>query len=188
MVELASGEGKTVSIVFPAMFHALSGRTVHVGTANDYLAARDWGSLEAVYRALGVTAGYVVASMDAPARLAAYGCGVVYGTVREFGFDYLRDQLVTVAKECVQGPLDVLIVDEADQVLLDEAVTPLVIGGDPVLGRGVIVRAERVVRELVDEQRRMAGSFRRTLAGLGDGVGDGDRALWLAPGVGGRPI
>ena len=183
VVELASGEGKTVSIVFPAMFHALSGRTVHVGTANDYLAARDWGSLEAVYRALGVTAGYVVASMDAPARLAAYGCGVVYGTVREFGFDYLRDQLVSVAKDCVQGPLDVLIVDEADQVLLDEAVTPLVIGGDPVLGRGVIVRAERVVRELVDEQRRMAGSFRRTLAGLGDGVGDGDRALWLARGL-----
>ncbi len=180
VVELASGEGKTASIVFPALLHALTGRTVHVGTANDYLAARDWGSLEAVYRALGVTAGYVVAGMDAPARLAAYGCGVVYGTVREFGFDYLRDQLVTVAKDRLQGHRDVLIVDEADQVLLDEAVTPLVIGGDPVLGRGVIVRAERAVRELVDEQRRMAAGFRRTLAGLGDGVGDGDRASWLA--------
>ena len=188
VAELASGEGKTVAILYPALLHALSGRTVHVGTSNDYLAERDWGALEAVYSALGVTSGYVVAGMDAAARVSAYGCRVVYGTLREFGFDYLRDQLVTVFTDCVQGPLDVLVVDEADQVLLDEAVTPLVIGGDPVLGRGAIGRADRAVRELVIQQRRIAAGFRQALAGLDRGSDEGEQALWLARAVAADPF
>ena len=188
VAELASGEGKTVAILYPALLHALSGRTVHVGTSNDYLAERDWGALEAVYSALGVTSGYVVAGMDAAARVSAYRCRVVYGTLREFGFDYLRDQLVTVFSDCVQGPLDVLVVDETDQVLLDEAVTPLVIGGDPVLGRGAIGRADRAVRELVIQQRRIAAGFRQALAGLDGGSDEGERALWLARAVAADPF
>ncbi len=188
VAELASGEGKTVAILYPALLHVLSGRTVHVGTSNDYLAARDWGALEAVYGALGVTSGYVAAGMDAAARVSAYGCRVVYGTLREFGFDYLRDQLVTVFSDRVQGPLDVLLVDEADQVLLDEAVTPLVIGGDPVLGRGAIGRAERAVRELVVQQRRSAAAFRQALAGLDGGADEGEQALWLARAVAADPF
>jgi preprotein translocase subunit SecA len=156
IVEMAAGEGKTVAAAFPSALYVLMGRTVHVATANDYLAAGDCELLAPVYRALGLTVGAALDHMAGPERGVSYGNRIVYGTLREFAFDYLRDRLVMSPKEQIQGPLDVVIIDEADQTLLDEAVTPLVIAGAPVLSRRTIIRSDRVVRELVAEQTRLA--------------------------------
>ncbi len=163
IVEMAAGEGKTVAAAFPAVLYGLMGRTVHVVTANDYLAARDCELLAPVYQALGLTVGAVLDHMAGPERCVSYGNRIVYGTLREFAFDYLRDQMVISPNEQVQGPLDVAIIDEADQTLLDEVVTPLVIAGAPVLSRRTIIRADRVVRELVAEQTRLAEECRHEL-------------------------
>ena len=163
IVEMAAGEGKTVAAAFPAALYGLMGRTVHVVTANDYLAARDCEQLAPVYRALGLTVGAVLDHMAGPERCVSYSNRIVYGTLREFAFDYLRDRLVMSPSEQIQGPLDVAIIDEADQTLLDEAVTPLVIAGAPILSRRTIIRADRAVRELVAEQTRLAEKCRHEL-------------------------
>ncbi len=181
IVEMAAGEGKTVAAAFPAVLYALMGRTVHVVTANDYLAARDCELLAPVYQALGLTVGAVLDHMAGPERCVSYGNRIVYGTLREFAFDYLRDQLVMSPNEQVQGPLDVAIIDEADQTLLDEAVTPLVIAGAPVLSRRTIIRADRVVRELVAEQTRLAEQCRHELdQRVAGGQADDRSAMLLA--------
>ena len=181
IVEMAAGEGKTVAAAFPAVLYALMGRTVHVVTANDYLAARDCELLAPVYRALGLTVGAVLDHMAGPERCVSYGNRIVYGTLREFAFDYLRDQMVMSPNEQVQGPLDVAIIDEADQTLLDEAVTPLVIAGAPVLSRRTIIRADRVVRELVAEQTRLAEECRHELdQRVAGGQADDRSAMLLA--------
>ena len=166
VVEVAAGEGKTVAAAFPAALYGLLGRTAHVITANDYLAARDCAALAPVYRALGLTVGTVLDHMASLERREAYANRIIYGTLREFAFDYLRDRLVMSADEQIQGPLDVAIIDEADQTLLDEATTPLVIAGAPALSRRTIIRADRAVRQLVAEQIRVATDCRRQVERL----------------------
>ena len=181
IVEMAAGEGKTVAAAFPAALFGLMGRTVHVITANDYLAARDCELLAPVYHALGLTAGAVLDHMAAPERCVSYGNRVVYGTLREFAFDYLRDRLIMSPSEQIQGPLDVAIIDEADQTLLDEAATPLVIAGAPVLSRRTIIRADRAVRELVAEQTTLAEECRHELERrVEGGQADHESAMLLA--------
>ena len=164
IVELPAGEGKTVAAAYPAALHGLLGRTVHIVTANDYLAARDCARLAPVYQALGLTVGMVLDHMAGPERRAAYGQRIVYGTLREFAFDFLRDQLAASPHEQIQGPPDTAIIDEADQTLLDEAVTPLVIAGEPILTRRTIARANRAVRELAAAQAQVAAECRAKLA------------------------
>ena len=164
IVELPAGEGKTVAAVYPAALHALLGRTVHIVTANDYLAARDCGRLAPVYQALGLTVGTVLDYMAAPERRAAYAHRIVYGTLREFAFDFLRDRLAASLDAQIQSPLDTAIIDEADQTLLDEAVTPLVIAGAPVISRRTVARANRAVRELAAAQAQVAADCRAQLA------------------------
>lgn len=163
VVEMAAGEGKTVAAAFPAALYGLLGRTVHVVTANDYLAARDCELMAPVYRALGLTVGSVLEHMAGPERRESYTHRIIYGTLREFAFDCLRDRMVMSPDEQIQGPLDVAIIDEADQTLLDEAVTPLVIAGAPVLSRRMIIRANRAVRQLAVEQARLAEECRLEL-------------------------
>ncbi len=181
IVEMAAGEGKTVAAAFPAALFGLMGRTVHVVTANDYLAARDCELLAPVYHALGLTAGAVLDHMAGPERCVSYCNRVVYGTLREFAFDYLRDRLVMSPSEQIQGRLDVAIIDEADQTLLDEAATPLVIAGAPILSRRTIIRADRAVRELVAEQARLAEECRHELERrVEDGQADHESAMLLA--------
>ena len=179
IVEMAAGEGKTVAAAFPAALYGLMGRTVHVVTANDYLAARDCALLAPVYHALGLTAGAVLDNMAGPERCVSYGNRIIYGTLREFAFDYLRDRLVMSPSEQIQGPLDVAIIDEADQTLLDEAATPLVIAGAPVLSRRMIVRADRAVRELVAEQTRLAEECRHELERRVEGGQADDKSAML---------
>lgn len=148
VVEMQAGEGKTVAIAFAAVMHAVQGRSVHVITGNDYLADRDCRLMAPVFRSLGISVAAVLDYMDADERKAAYGCDVVYGTLREFGFDYLRDNVAHCVDGQVQPPLDVAIVDEADQALIDEAATPLIISGEPVHGFLPVAGVDRAVREL----------------------------------------
>ena len=131
VVEMDAGEGKTVAAAFPAIVQALSERKVHVITANDYLALRDAELLAPAYEFLGLTVGTVLGHMGDAERRSAYRNDIVYGTLREIGFDYLRDNLRHSRIDMVQGGLEVAIVDEADHALVDDGRTPLIISGKP---------------------------------------------------------
>ncbi len=130
LAQLATGEGKTLVAVMPAILNALTGRGVHVLTANDYLASRDATWMGAVYRFFGLTVGHVAEGMSRDERRAAYAADITYVTAKEAGFDFLRDHTVTDPADLVQRPFHFAIVDEADFILIDEARVPLVIAGE----------------------------------------------------------
>ncbi|KAF0812201.1 Protein translocase subunit SecA [Andreprevotia sp. IGB-42] len=127
--EMRTGEGKTLVATLPAYLNALSGNGVHVITVNDYLAQRDAGTMGQLFSFLGLTCGVNLGQMPHDAKQTAYGCDITYGTNNEFGFDYLRDNMVFSAQERVQRGLSFAIVDEVDSILIDEARTPLIISG-----------------------------------------------------------
>jgi preprotein translocase subunit SecA len=129
VVEMATGEGKTLSGAIAAAGYALAGRHVHVITINDYLARRDAEWMGPLLEAMGLTVGWVAAESTAGERRAAYKCDVTYASVNEIGFDVLRDQLVTDVDDLVSPNPDVALIDEADSVLVDEALVPLVLAG-----------------------------------------------------------
>lgn len=129
LVEMQTGEGKTLVAVFPAYIKAITGRGVHVLTFNDYLAKRDAEWMGPVYRFLGLSVGYINEGMTGEERRRAYMCDVTYMTAKEAGFDYLRSFLAHSPAELVQRPFNFAIVDEADSILIDEARIPLVIAG-----------------------------------------------------------
>lgn len=129
VVEMATGEGKTLAGAIAAAGYALGGRRVHVITINDYLARRDAEWMSPLLKALGLTVGWVTADSTAEERREAYRCGVTYASVNEIGFDVLRDQLVTDVADLVSPNPDVALIDEADSVLVDEALVPLVLAG-----------------------------------------------------------
>ena len=153
VVQMDAGEGKTVAIAFAAVLHAVLGRRVHVITANDYLAERDASLLDPVYRSLGLSAGSVPGYMEEAERRHVYRRNIVYGAMRELGFDYLRDNLKTSAAARVQQSLDVAIVDEADHALIDEAFTPLIISGNPTGGSRAAIRVNTAVARMIERQR-----------------------------------
>jgi preprotein translocase subunit SecA len=156
IVEMNAGEGKTIAAAFPAVVHALRGSSVHIITANDYLAARDADLLAPVYRSLGISAGAVLGYMDDGERKLAYRKGIVYSTMRELGFDFLRDNLKFTADAQVQGKLEVAIIDEIDHALIDEAFTPMIISGNPIGNNRATVRVRNVVAEMIGLQREEA--------------------------------
>ena len=159
VVEMQAGEGKTVAIAFAAVMQAALGRAVHVMTANDYLAERDCRLLAPVYRSLGLSVGAALEPMERAERRAAYGCDVVYGTLREFGFDFLRNNLAGDRGEQIPLRHQVAIVDEADQALIDEGDTPLIIAGPaPEVAHGWR-RVNGVVAELAAEQEKVAEDY-----------------------------
>ena len=129
IAEMRTGEGKTLVATLAVYLNALSGKGVHVVTVNDYLAARDAGIMEPLYNFLGLTVGVIVADMQPFDRQNAYGSDITYGTNNEFGFDYLRDNMVTDQYDKVQRELNFAVVDEVDSILIDEARTPLIISG-----------------------------------------------------------
>ncbi len=129
IAEMRTGEGKTLVGTLPAYLNAISGKGVHVITVNDYLATRDSEWMGRLHRFLGLTVGVNLAQMDHEAKQAAYAADITYGTNNEFGFDYLRDNMVYSAGERVQRSLNFAIVDEVDSILIDEARTPLIISG-----------------------------------------------------------
>ena len=129
IAEMQTGEGKTLVATLPAYLNALTGEGVHIVTVNDYLAKRDSERMGKLYRWLGLTVGLIVQGMDGDARRAAYNADITYGTNNEFGFDYLRDNMVVYKASMVQRGHAYAIVDEVDSILIDEARTPLIISG-----------------------------------------------------------
>lgn len=129
IAEMRTGEGKTLVATLPVYLNALTGRGVHVVTVNDYLAARDAETMGKLYRFLGMTVGVNLTQMHGEEKQQAYACDITYGTNNEFGFDYLRDNMVQAAYQRVQRPLHFAVVDEVDSILIDEARTPLIISG-----------------------------------------------------------
>jgi preprotein translocase subunit SecA len=160
IVQMGTGEGKTLAAVSPVVLHALGGRGVHVLTFNDYLARRDAEWMGPIYRFLGLTVAFIQGGMGRAERRNAYQADVTYLTAKEAGFDFLRDGLAYQAAETVQRPFHIAVVDEADSILIDEARVPLVIAGVTVRGQGrqdlmrtVIEQLEPGVHYAVDEYR-----------------------------------
>src|SRR5690606_3396470 len=129
IAEMKTGEGKTLVATLPSYLNALSGKGVHVVTVNDYLASRDRDWMGQVYEVLGSSCGVIRHGLTNEERKAAYASDITYGTNNEFGFDYLRDNMVVYKERRVQRELNFAIVDEVDSILIDEARTPLIISG-----------------------------------------------------------
>ena len=148
IAEMQTGEGKTLVATLPVYLNALTGEGVHVVTVNDYLARRDSEWMGKLYRWLGLTVGLIVQGLSGDARRAAYNADVTYGTNNEFGFDYLRDNMVTYKANMVQRGHAFAIVDEVDSILIDEARTPLIISGRGEDSSSLYTQADRFARTL----------------------------------------
>ena len=160
IAEMVTGEGKTLVATLPAYLNALEGKGVHVITVNDYLARRDMEWMAPLYMNLGLTVNAIQSGMSTAEKQAAYACDITYGTNNEFGFDYLRDNMRPASKgdhryppnaqQC-QGPLNYAIIDEVDNILIDEARTPLIISGPADLDLGRYQEADRIAGQLTKE-------------------------------------
>ena len=149
--EMKTGEGKTLVATLPAYLNGLSGKGVHVVTVNDYLAKRDSEWMGEIYKFLGLTVGVILHDLDQQQRQEAYNCDITYGTNSEFGFDYLRDNMVIYKEERVQRGLNFAIVDEVDSILIDEARTPLIISGEGEKSTELYKVADYFVKSLLKE-------------------------------------
>ena len=127
--EMKTGEGKTLTSTMPVYLNAITGKGVHVVTVNEYLASRDAEEMGELYNFLGLTVGLNLNSMTKEEKREAYAADITYGTNNEFGFDYLRDNMVLYKEQMVQRPLHFAVIDEVDSILIDEARTPLIISG-----------------------------------------------------------
>jgi preprotein translocase subunit SecA len=152
IAEMRTGEGKTLVAIAPAYLNALSGKGVHVITVNDYLARRDAEWMGRVYRFLGLEVGVIVNGLSQGQRQAAYAADITYGTNNEFGFDYLRDNLVYDRREMVQRPHNFAIVDEVDSILIDEARTPLIISGPTEDRSDLYVTVDAIIKDLIQDK------------------------------------
>lgn len=148
IAEMKTGEGKTLVATLPVYLNALEGKGVHVITVNDYLAKRDSEWMGKLYKFLGLSVGLVIAGMDPKAKQKAYAADITYGTNNEFGFDYLRDNMVIYKNQLVQRGLHYAIVDEIDSILIDEARTPLIISGRANESSDLYKRADNFVKKL----------------------------------------
>ncbi len=149
IVEMRTGEGKTQTELLPAYLNALDGEGVHIVTVNDYLAKRDSEWMGQVFRFLGLTVGCILNSMSNDDRRAAYACDITYGTNNEFGFDYLRDNMVIYKEQLVMRGLHYAIIDEVDSVLIDEARTPLIISGQSGKSTSLYQACDILARQLI---------------------------------------
>ena len=148
IAEMKTGEGKTLVATLPVYLNALTGKGVHVITVNDYLAKRDSEWMGKLYKYLGLSVGLVIAGMNPQEKQQAYACDITYGTNNEFGFDYLRDNMVIYKNQLVQRGLNYAIVDEIDSILIDEARTPLIISGRANQSSDLYKKANDFVRRL----------------------------------------
>ncbi|MBO4853307.1 MAG: preprotein translocase subunit SecA [Schwartzia sp.] len=161
IAEMKTGEGKTLVATLPVYLNALTGKGVHMVTVNEYLARRDSEWMGHLYKFLGLSVGLIEHDLDFPARKYAYSCDVTFGTNNEYGFDYLRDNMVISSDQMVQRDLNFAIVDEVDSILIDEARTPLIISGPGAKSTEVYARMAQAVAALrqgedytVDEKQK----------------------------------
>ena len=148
IAEMKTGEGKTLVATLPVYLNALTGKGVHVVTVNDYLAKRDSEWMGKLYKFLGLSVGLVIAGMNSEQKQKAYNSDITYGTNNEYGFDYLRDNMVIYKNDMVQRPLNYAIVDEIDSILIDEARTPLIISGTAAESSVLYSKADDFVKKL----------------------------------------
>ena len=148
IAEMKTGEGKTLVATLPVYLNALEGKGVHVITVNDYLAKRDSEWMGKLYKFLGLSVGLVINGMDPDQKQKAYNADITYGTNNEFGFDYLRDNMVIYKEQLVQRDLHYAIVDEIDSILIDEARTPLIISGRANESSDLYKKADDFVKRL----------------------------------------
>ncbi len=150
--EMKTGEGKTLTATMPVYLNAITGKGVHVITVNEYLASRDAEEMGRLYNFLGLTVGLNLNSLSKDEKREAYAADITYGTNNEFGFDYLRDNMVLYKEQMVQRPLYFAVIDEVDSILIDEARTPLIISGQAQKSTQLYMQANAVVRTLKKEE------------------------------------
>ena len=177
IAEMKTGEGKTLVATMPAYLNALEGKGVHVVTVNGYLAQRDSEEMGKVHEFLGLSVGCILNGMEKEEKRAAYNCDITYGTNNEFGFDYLRDNMVLYADRMVQRELHYTIIDEVDSVLIDEARTPLIISGSSSKSTHLYKAADIFVRRLkkgrlLGEETAMNTLMREEIEEEGDFIYD----------------
>ena len=164
IAEMKTGEGKTLVATLPVYLNALEGKGVHVVTVNDYLAKRDSAWMGRLYQFLGLSVGLIVHDMDFPERKYSYSCDVTFGTNNEFGFDYLRDNMVVHSEQMVQRPLHYAIVDEVDSILIDEARTPLIISGPGAKSTEMYAVMAKAVESLKEGEDYTVDEKQKTVA------------------------
>jgi preprotein translocase subunit SecA len=177
IAEMKTGEGKTLVATMPTYLNALEGKGVHVVTVNDYLASRDSEWMGKIYRLLGLNVGLIVHGLDPGQRRQSYLADITYGTNNEFGFDYLRDNMVLYKENLVQRPLHFAIVDEVDSILIDEARTPLIISGAVDQDTSQYYRYARLVPRLRNEVDYIVDEKARNVALTEEGVAKIEQAL-----------
>ena len=170
IAEMRTGEGKTLVATLPVYLNALTGKGVHVVTVNDYLATRDSEQMGRLYNFLGLSTGLIVANLDFNQRREAYACDITYGTNNEFGFDYLRDNMVTDVLQMVQRPLNYAIVDEVDSILIDEARTPLIISGPGQRSTDNYYKLAKIVPHLIRDEDYIIDEKQKTIAPTDSGI------------------
>lgn len=175
--EMRTGEGKTLVATLPVYLNALTGNGVHVVTVNDYLARRDSEWMGKVYNYLGLSVGLIIHGLDFPDRKLAYGADVTYGTNNEFGFDFLRDNMVIYEEQMVQRPLNYAIVDEVDSILVDEARTPLIISGPGEKSTDNYKVLARIVPKLIAGEDYTVDEKANTVAPTEQGVAKVEKML-----------
>jgi preprotein translocase subunit SecA len=177
IAEMKTGEGKTLVGTLSVYLNALAGQGVHVVTVNDYLAQRDSEQMGQIYSFLGMSVGCNMHGLSHEEKQAAYACDITYGTNNEFGFDYLRDNMVLYKEQMVQRPLNYAIIDEVDSILVDEARTPLIISGQAQKSTELYYAADRLVSKLTDVEDFTVDVKMRSVALTEQGVTKVERAL-----------
>ena len=179
IAEMRTGEGKTLVATLPVYLNALSGKGAHVVTVNDYLARRDSEWMGRLYNFLGLSTGLIVAGLDYDQRKQAYASDITYGTNNEFGFDYLRDNMVVHADQMVQRPLNYAIVDEVDSILIDEARTPLIISGPGERSTERYYELAKIVPHLVKDEDYTIDEKQKTIAPTEEGITKVEKKLHI---------
>ena len=177
IAEMRTGEGKTLVATLPVYLNALTVNGVHVVTVNDYLATRDSEQMGRLYNFLGLSTGLIVANLDYNQRKEAYACDITYGTNNEFGFDYLRDNMVSDVSQMVQRPLNYAIVDEVDSILIDEARTPLIISGPGQRSTDNYYKLAKIVPHLVKDEDYTIDEKQKTIAPTDSGIAKVEKML-----------
>lgn len=177
IAEMCTGEGKTLVATAPVYLNALEGKGVHVITVNDYLAKRDSEWMGQVYKFLGLSVGLIIHDLDFNQRKIAYNSDITYGTNNEFGFDYLRDNMVTSLDQMVQRPLHYCLIDEVDSILIDEARTPLIISGPGQKSTDAYYTVAKLVPQLKKEEDYTIDEKQKTVAPTEAGVAKIEKLL-----------
>lgn len=177
--EMKTGEGKTLTATMPVYLNALTGKGVHVVTVNEYLASRDANEMGQLYEFLGLTVGLNLNGMNNEEKQAAYNADITYGTNNEFGFDYLRDNMVLYSKQKVQRPLHYAVIDEVDSILIDEARTPLIISGSAQKSTALYIQANAFVRTLKKEEDYTFDEKTKGVQLTEDGITKAERAFGI---------